>query len=434
MKLLNKIKLIILLLIILLQFIFIPPQAYAANAVSLGTATSFSVLGGTTVTNTGSTVLNGDLGISPGNASSVTGFTFSSSPGPGIVNGATHFADSTALQAKNDSNSAYNSLAQGCDLNLTGQDLGGLTLTPGVYCFDSSAGLTGTLTLNALGDPNAVWIFKTGTTLITQPGSSVTFINGGSGPGCNVFWQVGSSATLDTTTSFVGTIIATDNITLKTGATVNGRALARGVSSDGAVTLDTNTITPIACTLTPTPTPTSTPTPTPTPTDTPTVTPMETPALNMSNLGESSPTVGTKTCPILNYVTPTIISSKRISLDSILINWGPYSGTDKFIVQYGLENGKWLYSTKVTGFSTTLNGLPPNQPIWARIAVTNDCSIGAYGEAEFMEDPSLPNMGFAPRNNNILWFVLIGIFALFSLLVLIQRKHKYLSKYYLGKK
>src|ERR1035437_4561013 len=284
MKVLNKIKLIILPLIILLQFIFIPPQAYAANAASLDTAESFSVLGAAAVTNTGATVLNGDLGISPGNASSVTGFTFYSSPGPGILNGATHFADSTASQAKTDSTNAYDSLAgQGCDLNLTGQDLGGLTLTPGVYCFDSSAGLTGTLTLNALGDPNAVWIFKTGSTLVTHSGSSVAFINGGSGPGCNVFWQVGSSATLGTTTSFIGTIIAADDITLTTGATVNGRALARGVSSDGTVTLDTNTITPIACALTPTPTPTSTPTPTPTPTDTPTVTPVETLALNTNN-------------------------------------------------------------------------------------------------------------------------------------------------------
>ena len=433
MKSLNGMKLIILLLIVLVQFIFIPHRAYAANAVSLGTAASFSVLGATTVTNTGSTVLNGDFGISPGNASSVTGFTFSSSPGPGIVNGATHFADSTANQAKNDSDGAYGSLlSQGCDLNLTGQDLSGLTLTPGVYCFDSSAGLTGTLTLNALGDPNAVWIFKTGSTLTTHSGSSVTIINGGSGPGCNVFWQVGSSATLGTTTSFVGTIIAADNITLTTGATINGRALARGVSSDGAVILDSNTIAPIVCMPTPTTTPTATPTATPT--VTPTVTPMEILALNTNNLGESSPTVATKTCPILNYITPTIIASKRINSDSIFLNWGPYSGTDKFIVQYGFEDGKWLYSTRVTGFSTTLNALPSNQPIWARIAVTDDCSIGTYGDAKFMGDPSLPSTGFAPRNNNNSWFVPIGIFAFLSLLILIQRKHKYLFSHGLGKK
>jgi hypothetical protein len=165
----------------------------------------------------------------------------------------------------------------------------------------------------------------------------------------------------------------------------------------------------------------------------PTVTPVETLTLNRDILGESSSTVDTKVCPILNYITPTIITSKRISSDSISINWGPYSGTDKFIVQYGPENGKWLYSTRVTGFSTTLNGLPLNQPIWARIAVVNDCSIGIYGEAKFTGDPSLPNTGFAPHNNSSFWFVLIGIFVFLSLLFLIQRKHEYLFKHGLGK-
>jgi len=120
---------------------------------------------------------------------------------------------------------------------LTGQDLGGLTLTPGVYCFTSSAQLTGTLTLNAQGNANAVFIFKMGSTLTTASNSSVVMINGGSP--CNVFWQVGSSATLGTTTSFIGNILALTSITLTTNATVNGRALAR----NGAVTLDSNTVT-----------------------------------------------------------------------------------------------------------------------------------------------------------------------------------------------
>lgn len=231
----------------------------AQTAPSLGTADSFAVLGATTVTNTGPTVVDGDLGVSPGTA--VTGFP------PGIVNGTIHAADAVAAQAQTDSLAAYNSLAgQACDVDLTGQDLGGMTLTPGVYCFSSSAQLTGDLTLDAQGDPDAVFIFQIGSTLTTAPGSSVNVINGGSP--CNVFWQVGSSATLDTTTAFVGTIIASESVTLNTGATISpGRALAL----NGAVTMDSNTIDATSCALAPPPPPDDTPPPptTPPPGDTP---------------------------------------------------------------------------------------------------------------------------------------------------------------------
>lgn len=199
--------------------------------ISLGTASDFGVLGGSTVTNTGPTVVNGELGVSPGSA--VTGFP------PGVVVGGTiHLADAVALQAQNDLTTAYNAVAgTACNVDLTGQDLGGLTLTPGVYCFSSSAQLTGTLTLNALGNPNALFIFKMGSSLTTASGSSVQVINGGSA--CNVYWQVGSSATLGTGTSFVGNILALSSITLTTGANVSGRLLAR----NGAVTLDSNNVT-----------------------------------------------------------------------------------------------------------------------------------------------------------------------------------------------
>lgn len=207
----------------------------AATQVNLLTAGDFAVLGGSTVTNTGSSVLTGDLGVSAGSA--ITGFP------PGTVSGTIHSADGVAAQAQVDLTAAYiNASGQSCDHNLTGQDLGGKTLTPGVYCFDSSAQLTGTLTLDGEGDLDAVFIFQMGSTLTTASDSKVSLIN--SAQSCHVFWQVGSSATLGTTTKFKGNILALTSITLNTGATINnGSALARS----GAVTLDSNTITKATC-------------------------------------------------------------------------------------------------------------------------------------------------------------------------------------------
>jgi ice-binding like protein/exosortase sorting signal-containing protein len=220
-----------------------PFPTLAATAPGLGQATSFGVLGASAVTNTGPTVITGDLGISPNNGSSVTGFP------PGLVIGATHFADAVALGAQNDVTAAYNTLAgEACNTTISA-DLGGTTLVPGVYCSASSMGLTGTLTLDAQGDPNAVFIFQIGSTLTTASNSSVRVINGGQS--CNVFWQIGSSATLGTDTVFVGNILALTSITLTTRTTVSGRALAR----TGAVTMDSNTVSVSVCGAT-----TSTPT------------------------------------------------------------------------------------------------------------------------------------------------------------------------------
>lgn len=201
-----------------------------ANSVNLGTAGSYAVLAGSTATNTGSSVLNGNLGLSPG--TSVTGFP------PGIVNGTLNVANAAAAQAQNDLTTAYNQAAGMAPTTvLTGQDLGGLTLTPGVYFFASSAQLTGTLTLNDLGNPNAVFVFQIGSTLTTASSSAVVFTS--SLTDKNVFWQVGSSATLGTATAFTGNIMAFSSITLTTGATIGcGSALA----INGAVTLDTNVI------------------------------------------------------------------------------------------------------------------------------------------------------------------------------------------------
>jgi hypothetical protein len=159
------------------------------------------------------------------------------------VNGGTiEAATARALQAQTDATTAYNALAgQACTRTLTGQDLGGLTLTPGTYCFSSSAGLTGTLTLDAQGDPAAAFVFQIGSTLTTASGSSVRVVNGGTF--CDVYWQVGSSATLGTDTRFMGSIIALTSITMTTGASLSGRAVAR----NAAVTLDSNTISAASC-------------------------------------------------------------------------------------------------------------------------------------------------------------------------------------------
>jgi hypothetical protein len=214
--------------------------AFAAVAPSLGTAGSFAVLGGSTVTNTGPTILIGDLGVSPGTA--ITGFP----PGT-VVGGTIHAADAVAAQAQNATTTAYNALAsQACNTTFgVPTDLVGMTLVPGVYCFSSSAALSGALTLDAQGDPNAVWVFKVGSTLITGSNASVVTINGGQQ--CNVFWQVGSSATIGTGTSFAGNILALTSITLTTNATLAGRALAQ----NGAVTLDSNVVSISTCAVPP---------------------------------------------------------------------------------------------------------------------------------------------------------------------------------------
>ena len=220
----------------------------AQTAPGLGSAASFAVLGGQTVTNTGPTTIFGDLGVSPGSA--ITGF-----PPGSLTAGATHAADAVALQAQSDVTIAYDDLAgQACTGDITGQDLGGKTLTEGVYCSTSSSQLTGTLTLDAQGNADAVFIFKMVSTLTTASSSSVSVINGGTA--CNVFWQVGSSATLGTTTQFAGNILALTSIALQNGASVSGRALAR----NGEVTMDTNNVTIQGCPgaqATPTGTPTT---------------------------------------------------------------------------------------------------------------------------------------------------------------------------------
>jgi hypothetical protein len=219
--------------LVLSPLLFASSAAAVAVTPPLGTAANYAAVAATTITNTGPTVVTGDLGVFPGTA--VVGFP------PGTVNGTIHAGDAAAGTAAADALTAYNQAAgEPCDFTLSNPNLGGATLLPGVYCFTSSAvSLTGTLTLNAAGNPNAAWVFKTGSTLITASNSAVVLI-GGATP-CNnnnITWQVGSSATLGSATSFVGNILASASVTLNTGAVSTGSLYG----NTGAVTMDTNNV------------------------------------------------------------------------------------------------------------------------------------------------------------------------------------------------
>jgi Ice-binding-like len=222
----------LLVLTCLSALLFVSSALGATATVGLGTAASFSVLGGSTVTNTGPTTMFGDLGLSPG--SSITG-------APHAL-GQTHVDDAVAIGAKNSLTTAYNDAAGRPSSGSAGTDLAGQTFLPGVRTASSSLLLSsGSVTLDAQGDPNAVFIFQVGSTLITGAGTSVLLVNGAQA--CNVFWQVGSSVTLGTGTRFVGTVMALATVTANTAATIHGRLFAQ----TGAVNLDTNTITTSNC-------------------------------------------------------------------------------------------------------------------------------------------------------------------------------------------
>jgi LPXTG-motif cell wall-anchored protein len=210
----------------------------AQPMVGLGTARSFAVLAGQTVTNTGATTIGGsaggNVGVSPGSA-----FTGQETV---TMSGAVHLADAVALQAQADLGTAYTDAAGRTPFNTIAVELGGTTLKPGVYVTETGAlGLTGVLTLDAQGDPNAVFIFKSASSLITASGSSVRLINGAQP--CHVYWQITSSATLGSNSQFVGHLMALTDISAQTGATIRGQLLAR----NGSVTLDHNTITNDKC-------------------------------------------------------------------------------------------------------------------------------------------------------------------------------------------
>ena len=219
---------------LLLGTIGASPASAALLPVNLGASSTYAILAGSTITNTGSSVIAGDIGLSPG--TSITGFP------PGVQSsGVTNVNNAAALSAQNALTAAYLDAQGRAPATSTVSDLGGSTLVPGIYKVPSSLAITGTLTLNGGGDSNAVFIFQVPSALTTASGSSVILENGASA--CNVFWQVTSSATLGSTSTFAGTLEAQTSITLNTGAAVSGRVLA----STGAVTLDTNRISVPTC-------------------------------------------------------------------------------------------------------------------------------------------------------------------------------------------
>ena len=211
--------------------VVIPLQTTVQSSVPLGAADNFAILGGAEITNTGPSEITGDIGLSPG--TSIGGFP------PGILNGNFHINDNAATQAKLDIVSAYNDAAgrSATDMVTVSGNIGGLTLTPGLYKSTSSLALSsGDVTFDAKGNPNAVFVIQVASSFTVTSGRKVILAGGASAS--NIFWQVGSSATFGTTCDFKGTVIAMESISFNTGATLTGRALCR----TGAITMASTTI------------------------------------------------------------------------------------------------------------------------------------------------------------------------------------------------
>lgn len=437
MKTVNRIiyiasRLVFLFLMVVHPIFFATPHKVfaATTTVDLLTADDFAVLGAEHITNVPTSTIVGNVGLSPAAGSFYSGLTSAE------VTGTIYAVDATGpggsvndpallTQAKSDLTAAYlDAAGRTATTTFVAGDnqLGGQTLTDGVYAFGhaTTANIVGTLTLDAQGDSNAVFIFQASSDLVMASSSVVLLTNGAQA--CNVFWQVTSSATLGTGSTFVGSILALTDVTDNGGSTVNGRLMAR----NNDVILNMTSITKPTCT---------TPTPTPTPTATPS-------SSSSSNSVSSSSTSGgsgdATSCPPEITTVPMILESSRVSPTSVSVSWGPYAGIDTFNVRYGFTNGNWLYDVDVTGFSTTINDLPPNQQIWIQVAAKNRCATGTYGDALLTGvvgrggvpgfpntgNPGLPNTGIAPVEKSIPWQIPAGIFVAGGIFYLTTRLYK----------
>ena len=411
----------------------------SAAPIDLLSAGNFWVLAGSAIT--GPSIINGDLGLSPG--TSVTGFP------PGIVNGTQHVADTVAAQAQIDLAAAFNTPGQTPVLRIP-TELGGSTKTAGIY--DSADGtfeITGTLTLDAQGNPNAEFTFKTASTLITAWASNVNLINGAQA--CKVNWLVGSSATLWANSTFKGNILALTSATLTTGANVEGRVLAR----NGAVTLDANTITRATCMVPTTPAPT---TPTPIPT-TPVATPVVPSASALLHIVKQ----------VLNGTGGTAMPSDftlHIKSAGIDVSGSPASGTGAPGISYSLNTGTYVASENANAsyaqsFSGACNSsgnitlssgddktcvvintfIPVSTvsiPVSSPIVINNSNSGGVFVNTPIVVPPvplssvitkpivptvpKLPHTGVPPEEKSPLNIIILVILLTASLLI-IQRKH-----------
>lgn len=410
MKIFNTLKLVLATALVFFAqvFLFPLPKARAYSnpaAVPLGTVVNFAALAKTSITSpTGPTVLNnGDLGIaSPGTCTDFPTPCSAPNANGTINNGAIQFQNTAATTGQTDATAAVTNIGlRAADTTLAGGLLGGQTLTQGVYEVPAAvtSNLIGDLTLN--GDANSVFIFHLTSTLVTSTGSRVLLTGGAQA--CNVFWKVDSSATFNGTTNFVGTVLASDSVTFPGGAaTLNGRVIAQ----TAAITFNNTTVNNSQCA-----------------------------AVNNNNSSSSSNNSAGNTASApapcvaspINTV-PLIIESKRVSPTSIYLAWGPFAGFNQFNVQYGFTNGGWLYNTNVTGFSTTINDLPSDQPIWVQVAARDNCSIGAFGEARLVGGPKLPNTGNAPQTNTMPWVAPAGMIVGTALIgLLLQRRFRFFS-------
>lgn len=284
---------------VLVASLVLPPIGLAAAPPDLGTADNYAIVANTTITNTGVSLIAGNLALV---GPSVTGMG-------GVVTGRSDIGNAAAARAEDDVLSAHHdATGAGPVTDMSGVDLGGKTLGPGVYHFGSSAALHGTLTLDGEGASNPTFIFQIGSTLTTGTGARVRLTNGADG--CAVFWAVGSSATIGTATSLQGNLMALVSITMTTGATIGvggGRNGGRAFAQNGAITLDTNTIiAPTGSCNAPAPTPKPTPMPTPKPTPVPTSAPTLKPTPVPTSAPTASPTARATQAP-----TPTPAPTHR---------------------------------------------------------------------------------------------------------------------------